>query len=206
MAGRVVAVKGLGGFQLLVDATNAKAVALLRQRKQRPHQPFALMLPSLEEVRCRCQVSDAEARALASHQAPILLLRRRDDGQARADVAEGVAPGNPYLGVMLPYTPLHHLLTAAINRPIVCTSGNLSEEPMAISTGDALGRLGPIADVLLTHNRPIVRPVDRVDGGEVTFRVRPAADRVGAGESHDPGRRRALEEHRGAGAAIRQGA
>ncbi len=178
LAGRVVAVKGLGGFQLLVDATNAQADALLRNRKQRPHQPIAQIHPTLEEVRSRCQVSDAEARALASHQAPILLLRRRDDGDKRADVVEAVAPRNPYLGVMLPYTPLHHLLTAAIDRPIVCTSGNLSEEPMAISTGDALGRLGPIADVLLTHNRPIVRPVDdsvaRVgpDGLQVLRRAR----------------------------------
>jgi hydrogenase maturation protein HypF len=160
LAGRIVAVKGLGGFQLLVDATSAPAVALLRRRKQRPHRPFAIMLRSLEEVRSRCAVSDAEARALASHEAPILLLRRRDDGDARADVVEGVAPGNPYLGVMLPYTPLHHLLAAAIDRPIVCTSGNLSEEPMAVATDDALRRLGPIAHLLLTHNRPIVRPVD----------------------------------------------
>jgi len=178
LAGRVVGVKGLGGFQLLVDATDAWAVALLRQRKQRPHRPFALMLPSLEEIRKRCRLSDAEARALASHEAPILLLHRRTDGEACKDVVEGVAPGNPYLGVMLPYTPLHHLLMAAIDRPVVCTSGNLAEEPMAISTGDALGRLGTIADVLLTHNRPIVRPVDdsvaRVgpDGLQVLRRAR----------------------------------
>jgi hydrogenase maturation protein HypF len=160
LAARIVALKGLGGFQLLADATSARAVALLRQRKQRPHRPFALMLPSLEAVRSRCEVSDPEARALASHEAPILLLRRRADEGASADVVESVAPGNPYLGVMLPYTPLHHLLMAAVDRPIVCTSGNLSEEPMAIATGDALRRLGSIADVLLVHNRPIVRPVD----------------------------------------------
>jgi len=178
LAGRVVGVKGLGGFQLLVDATDAWAVALLRQRKQRPHRPFALMLPSLEEIGKRCRLSDPEARALVSHEAPILLLHRRADGEACKDVVEGVAPGNPYLGVMLPYTPLHHLLMAAIDRPVVCTSGNLSEEPMAISTGDALGRLGTIADVLLTHNRPIVRPVDdsvaRVgpDGLQVLRRAR----------------------------------
>ena len=178
LAGRVVGVKGLGGFQLLVDATDAWAVALLRQRKQRPHRPFALMLPSLEEIRKRCRLCDAEARALASHEAPILLLHRRTDGDACTDVVEGVAPGNPYLGVMLPYTPLHHLLMAAIDRPVVCTSGNLSEEPMAITTGDALARLGTIADVLLTHNRPIVRPVDdsvaRVgpDGLQVLRRAR----------------------------------
>jgi hydrogenase maturation protein HypF len=178
LAGRIVAVKGLGGFQLLVDATSARAVAWLRQRKGRPHRPFALMLPSLAEVRRRCQVSDAEARALASHEAPIVLLRRRHDRDAPADVVEDVAPDNPYLGVMLPYTPLHHLLMAAIGRPIVCTSGNLSDEPMAITTDDALRRLGSIADVLLTHDRPIVRPVDdsvaRVgpDGLQVLRRAR----------------------------------
>ena len=160
LAGEVLALKGLGGFQLVVDATNARAVALLRQRKRRPAKPFALMLPSLDEVRRRCEVSDEEARALASHRAPILLLRRRGDDEAALDVARGVAPGNPYLGVMLPYTPLHHLLMDAVARPIVCTSGNLSEEPMAIDTEDALRRLGPIADVLLVHDRPIVRPVD----------------------------------------------
>lgn len=160
LSGRILALKGLGGFQLLVDATNAEAVALLRQRKQRPAKPFALMLPSIPDVHRRCELSDEEARALSSHQAPILLLRRRRDHEAISDVVEGVAPGNPYLGVMLPYTPLHHLLMEAIHRPIICTSGNLSEEPMAISTDDAIERLGPIADVLLVHDRPIVRPVD----------------------------------------------
>jgi len=166
-AGRVLALKGLGGFQLVVDATNDDAVALLRQRKRRPAKPFALMLPSLDEVRRRCEVSDEEARALASHQAPILLLARRRSGDEDAtgggridDVADAVAPGNPYLGVMLPYTPLHHLLLAGVNRPIVCTSGNLSEEPMAITGEEAIERLGSIADGFLLHDRPIVRPVD----------------------------------------------
>lgn len=167
-AGQIVALKGLGGFQLLVDATNTEAVALLRKRKHRPDKPFALMLPSLEEVRRRCHVSTQEARALLSHEAPILLLRRRHAevagdgslGDTCDDVVAAAAPGNPYLGVMLPYTPLHHLLTTAVDRPIVCTSGNLSEEPMAITTDDAVERLGSIADVLLTHDRPIVRPVD----------------------------------------------
>ena len=165
LAGRIVAVKGLGGFQLLADATSAGAVAELRRRKQRPDRPFALMLSSLDEVRRRCDVSPQEGRALCSHEAPILLLRRRvAAGDCAADfpddIAPAVAPGNPYLGVMLPYTPLHHLLTAAVARPIVCTSGNLAEEPMATTTGDALIRLGSIADLILTHDRRIVRPVD----------------------------------------------
>jgi hydrogenase maturation protein HypF len=166
----VLAMKGLGGFQLVVDATSAEAVARLRDRKHRPDRPFALMMASLDEVRRHCEVSADEAAMLTSHQAPIVLLKRlRVAGtdanpiqkrEGAYEIADGVAPGNPYLGVMLPYTPLHHLLLAAIGRPIVCTSGNLSEDPMAISTEEAIARLGSIADVILTHNRPIVRPVD----------------------------------------------
>lgn len=156
--GQILALKGLGGFQLIVDATNPQAVGRLRERKQRADKPFAVMVASLDEVRRRCEVSDEEAQALESPQAPILLLRQRTD--RATDIVEAVAPGNPYLGVMLPYTPLHHLLMAEIRRPVICTSGNLSEEPMAITSEDALERLGAIADRLLVHNRPIVRPVD----------------------------------------------
>jgi hydrogenase maturation protein HypF len=143
---------------LLVDATRQPAVVRLRQRKHRPDRPLAVMMPSMEAARRSCEISAEEARALASPAAPILLLRRRDPGSD--EVAEAVAPGNPYLGVMLPYTPLHHLLMAAVDRPLVCTSGNLSEEPMAIDVDDARQRLGTIADLVLTHDRPIVRPVD----------------------------------------------
>lgn len=166
LAGRIVAIKGLGGFQLLADATNAEAVAELRRRKQRPDRPFALMMPSLDEVRRRCEVSEKEALALASTESPIMLLRSCEPSHQPSPkgrggfIATAVAPSNPYLGVMLPYTPLHHLLMAAICRPIICTSGNLAEEPMAITTEEAIERLGAIADVLLTHDRPIVRPVD----------------------------------------------
>lgn len=157
-AGQILALKGLGGFQLIVDATSPKAVRRLRERKHRPDKPFAVMMPSLDEVQRRCEVSDEEARALVSPQAPIVLLRRKID--PATDIADAVAPGNPHLGVMLPYTPLHHLLMAALQRPVICTSGNLSEEPMAITPEDAQERLGPIADALLVHDRPIVRPVD----------------------------------------------
>jgi len=173
-AGKIVAIKGLGGFQLVVDATNGEAVALLRERKRRPDKPLAVMLSSLEEARRHCHVSAEEAAALGSHQAPIVLLRRRGEGSSLSDrsvgqigpgetaedIALGVAPGNPYLGVMLPYTPLHHLLMAAVGRPIVCTSGNLSEEPMAIHSDDAVERLSVIAEMFLVHDRAIVRPVD----------------------------------------------
>ena len=158
--GQVVAVKGLGGFQLLIDATNDEAVRRLRDRKRRYGKPLAVMMTTVDEVRRRCQVSDAEADALTSSATPILLLRLRNDEEALADIASAVAPANPYLGVMLPYTPLHHLLMEAIERPIVCTSGNLSEEPMATSNEDAVKRLGQIADLFLVHDRPIVRPVD----------------------------------------------
>jgi len=166
--GLVVALQGLGGFQLLVDATDADAVARLRRRKHRPDRPFALMFPTLDAVRQCCTVSGAEDHALSSPAAPILLLRANPPGISPAAVAANVAPGNPYLGVMLPYTPLHHLLMESVARPLVCTSGNLSEEPMAIEIDDALRRLGglgqegrkAIADLFLVHDRPIVRPVD----------------------------------------------
>ncbi len=178
LAGRIVAIKGLGGYQLVCDATNDQAVSLLRERKQRPAKPLAVMLSTLDETRLHCRLSDEEARTMSSPAAPILLLRRRSDGEPASRIAEVVAPGNPYLGAMLPYTPLHHLLMAKINRPIVCTSGNLSEEPMATRTDDALARLGHVADIFLAHNRPIVRPVDdsvaRVgpDGLQVLRRAR----------------------------------
>jgi hydrogenase maturation protein HypF len=156
LEGCVIALKGLGGFQLIVDATNAEAVARLRQRKHRPDRPFALMIAALEEMRRYCEVSNEEAEMLLSHQAPIVLIKKLN----AIGIVGGVAPGNPYLGVMLPYTPLHYLLMEAVGRPIVCTSGNLSEDPMAISNDEALNRLGSIADVFLIHDRPIVRPVD----------------------------------------------
>ena len=181
LAGRIVAMKGLGGFQLLVDATNAEAVAILRQRKRRPDRPFAIMVATLDEARRYCEVSEAEAELLSSHRAPIVLLRRIATSPLSplpSPPVPGVAPDNPYLGVMLPYTPLHHLLLAAVGRPLVCTSGNLAEEPMAITIEDARRRLAPIADAILTHDRPIVRPVDdsivRVgpDGPQVLRRAR----------------------------------
>lgn len=159
-AGRILALHGLGGFQLVVDATSEAAVQRLRDRKRRPDKPLAIMLSNLDEIRQRCQVSEAEAAALQSAAAPILLLDRRQVPPSVGDVASSVAPGNPQLGVMLPYTPLHHLLLADAARPLICTSGNLSDEPMAITAADALQRLGPIADCVLTHDRPIVRPVD----------------------------------------------
>jgi hydrogenase maturation protein HypF len=159
LAGKVLALKGLGGFQLLVDATDDRAVNLLRERKHREAKPLAVMFPSLEALRQCCSVSSQEAEALLSPQAPILLVRRLTGGPTRV-LAESVAPGNPRVGAMLPYTPLHRLLLAGLERPVVCTSGNLSDEPMCVETREALARLGKVADLFLVHDRPIVRPVD----------------------------------------------
>jgi hydrogenase maturation protein HypF len=154
--GEIVALKGLGGFQLLADARNDGALRRLRQRKVREEKPFALMYPALDQVRAHCSLDARETRLLLSPEAPIVLLRRLPG----ADVAPGVAPGNLYLGIMLPYTPLHHLLLAELGFPVVATSGNRSDEPICIDEYEALERLSGIADLFLVHNRPIVRHVD----------------------------------------------
>ena len=156
--GKIVAVKGLGGFHLMTDARNDKAVRLLRERKQREEKPFALMFPSLESVKAECEVSPLEERLLRSPESPIVLLRQIRN--PKSEIRNSCAPGNPYLGAMLPYTPLHHLLMAELGFPVVATSGNLSDEPICTDEREALERLGGIADVFLVHNRPIVRHVD----------------------------------------------
>jgi hydrogenase maturation protein HypF len=176
--GKIVGVKGLGGFHLMVDARDDGAVRRLRERKQREEKPFALMFPSLESVKAECEISPLEERLLRSPEAPIVLLRRKHFGFPTDEkpqrmktsklksvgtfypLADSVAPGNPYLGVMLPYTPLHHLLLAELGFPVVATSGNLSDEPICTDEHEALERLRGIADVFLVHNRPIVRHVD----------------------------------------------
>jgi len=154
--GEIVAIKGVGGFHLACDATHAQAVERLRARKRRFGKPFALMARDLDIVRRYCEV-DAEAeRLLCSPQAPIVILPARSN----TDLAPAVAPGQRTLGFMLPYTPLHHLLLKRIDRPVVMTSGNLSEEPQCIDNADARKRLGGIADWLLLHDREIVNRVD----------------------------------------------
>jgi hydrogenase maturation protein HypF len=196
-SGQIVAVKGLGGFHLVCDARNDQAVQELRRRKHREEKPFALMYPSLELVKAHCEVSELEERLLTSPEAPIVLLRRKpaDESAGSADgsvlkhaqkppsagfhlnkpdasasgVSPAVAPRNPYLGIMLPYTPLHHLLMAELGFPIVATSGNLSDEPICTDEYEALEKLKTIADLFLVHNRPIARHVDdsivRIVGG-----------------------------------------
>jgi hydrogenase maturation protein HypF len=154
--GAIVSIKGLGGFHLMVDARDDASVRRLRERKARGEKPFALMFRSLEDVATYCDISAAESRILRSPEAPIVLLRRRMD----TEIAPAVAPGNPYLGVMLPYTPLHHLLMSELGFPVVATSGNLSEEPICIDASEAINRLHRVADEFLMHDRPIVRPVE----------------------------------------------
>ncbi|MBI5688882.1 MAG: carbamoyltransferase HypF [Verrucomicrobia bacterium] len=152
--GRVVAVKGLGGYHLVVDATSAAAVGELRRRKHREEKPLAVMFPAAGDLREWVE-EDGEAW-LHSAAAPIVLLRRRAGGS----LAEAVAPGNPWIGAFLPYSPLHLLLLRAVGRPLVVTSGNLSEEPLCFEDGDARQRLGRIADQFLVHDRRIARPID----------------------------------------------
>lgn len=154
-----LALKGpFGGFQLLVRADLPNAVARLRQRKHREAKPFAVMLRHLDEVRRYCHVSPEETRLLTSPASPIVLLDRRITPASA--IADEVAPGHPSLGVMLPYTPLHHLLLARLDFPIVATSGNRSDEPLCTTEASARRDLAEIADLLLTHDRPIVRAVD----------------------------------------------
>lgn len=150
-SGRILAVKGLGGFLLACDAANEDSVAKLRERKRRPHKPFALMARDLTTVRSIARPDNAEIRALQSPAAPIVLLRARGN----ASVAKGVAPGLSELGVMLPYTPLHHLLLADGPSLLVMTSGNVSEEPIARDDVAALEKLSGIADAFLLHDREI---------------------------------------------------
>jgi len=159
--GMIVAIKGLGGFQLLVDARDEAAVLRLRRHKLREEKPFALMFPTLGAVKAECAVSALEERLLLSPEAPIVLLRRAVAcDSCFTEVAATVAPHNPYLGAMLPYTPLHHLLLDEIGFPVVATSGNLSDEPICIHEQEACERLADIADLFLVHNRPIACHVD----------------------------------------------
>lgn len=160
-SGGIVAVKGLGGFHLMTDARDEAAVRRLRERKHREEKPLALMVPSPEVVSDLCAVSELEQRLLCSAESPILLMNRRESNlEALSIIAPSVAPDNPYLGLMLPATPLHHILMRELGFPVVATSGNLSDEPICTDEHEAVRRLSGIADAFLVHNRPIVRHVD----------------------------------------------
>ena len=149
--GHIIAIKGLGGYHLACDATNQQAVQTLRDRKRRIDKPFAVMIPDSSFLDKICEYDKEELEFLSSIQRPIVLLKRRND----SPIVKETAPGNNYIGVMLPYTPLHHLLLRKANKPLVMTSGNLSEEPIAFDDDDAYERLSKIADYFLINNREI---------------------------------------------------
>ena len=155
-AGQIVAIKGLGGFHLVCDPFNDAAVRTLRERKKRSDKPFALMVPDIASAERVCFVSNRERAALTSIRRPIVILKRRPD----APLSQALAPGNNTLGVMLPYTPLHHLLFGGEFPALVMTSGNMSEEPIVTGNREAALRLGSIADAFLFHNRDIHTRVD----------------------------------------------
>jgi hydrogenase maturation protein HypF len=167
-AGAIVAVKGLGGFHLAADATNSEAVERLRERKHRVEKPFAVMVPDAEAAADFCELDGEERELLLSPERPIVILRRKTPSA----IAAGVAPRNPHLGIFLPYTPLHQLLFAKSGlRALVMTSGNVSEEPIAIGNVEAIARLASLADLFLVHDREILRRCDdsvaRRSGGRV---------------------------------------
>ncbi len=166
--GKIVALKGIGGYQLLVDANNASAVAELRMRKNRAQKPFAIMMSSVDAAEHYCVISEQERQSLTSAAAPIVLLQRRHT----SDAFESIAPGIALLGVMLPYSPLHHLLLNDFGGPVIASSGNRHHEPICINQTQALNQLQGIADCFLTHDREILRPLDdsivRMIGSKIT--------------------------------------
>jgi hydrogenase maturation protein HypF len=154
--GDVLAIKGLGGFHLVCDATSEAAVGRLRERKQRVAKPLAVMVADITAARNCADVGEQERRLLESREGPIVLVRKRPEG---GGLATGIAPGNDFVGLLLPFTPLHHLLCDGLP-PLVMTSGNLSEEPIAHDNRDAAARLAPLVDGFLMHDREIVAPCD----------------------------------------------
>jgi hydrogenase maturation protein HypF len=203
VAGRVVAVKGLGGYHLACDATSDAAVSALRSRKWREDKPFAVMMPSLDEIERHCVADETAKELLTSVRAPVVLLEKRRETDSAAGGSPSVSVGRPALqppsiarlseqvaprqqrwGVMLPYTPVHHLLMAGAARPLVMTSGNVSDEPIAFRNDDALERLRGIADAFLVHDREIRTRCD--DSVTTVFRGRPYVLRRSRGHVPEP--------------------
>ena len=176
--GKIVAVKGLGGFLLACNASSETAVKTLRKRKKRSSKPFAIMVTDMDEIKKHCYVSPEEEKLLTSPQSPIVLMKWRDE----SSVSREVAPDLQYLGVMLPYTPLHHILLRDTGLPLVMTSGNLSEEPIAKDNDEALRRLSGIADYFLIHNRDIYSRYD----DSVTMMERGTSQLVRRARSYAP--------------------
>jgi hydrogenase maturation protein HypF len=190
-SGKILAVKGVGGYHLMCDARDEQAVQRLRQRKRRPDKPLAVMFPQsgkdgLDALRERVSLEPVTAAAVAGPERPIVLVPRR----ARCDLAPGVAPGLSEVGVFLPYSPLHHLLLSDFGGPLVATSGNLSGEPVLTTVAEAESGLGKVADGFMHHDRPIVRPADDPVWRFIDGRLRPM--RLGRGctplEMNLPGR------------------
>ena len=181
-AGGILAARGVGGYHLICDAANETAVATLRSRKRRPDKPLAVMVPMagadrLDGARQLAELDEATAARLADPERPIMLARLRPD----APLAASIAPGLNEVGLMLPYSPIHHLLLGDLGRPIVATSGNLSGEPVLTDPEDVEARLGNVADAFLHHNRPIQRPADDPVWRQIAGRVRPI--RLGRGNA-----------------------
>ena len=151
-AGDILAIKGLGGFHFACDATNEKVVKRLRERKNRPSKPLAVMAKDLEEAKKHCVLTLAERNLLTSPECPVVLAKWKDE---TSSICKAVAPRLRVMGIMLPYTPLHHLLLREVDRPLVMTSGNLSSEPLVKDNEEALAKLGTIADVFVFHDRDI---------------------------------------------------
>ncbi|WP_457567303.1 carbamoyltransferase HypF [Desulfurobacterium sp.] len=154
--GKILAVKGLGGFHLVCDASNEETVKKLRERKNREEKPFAVMFPDIESVKKEAIVSPLEERALLSIERPIVVLKKSDN----YTLAPSVAPSNSTVGAFLPYTPLHHLILKELNKPVIATSANVTDDPIVKDNEEAIERLSKIADFLLLHNRPIKRRCD----------------------------------------------
>ncbi len=159
-SGKILAIKGLGGYHLACDALNDNAVKKLRKRKIREAKPFAVMVKDIQSVTEICDISEAELKILTSYEKPILLLRKKKNSEVSEKISDSIAPNNPFLGIMLPYTPLHKLLFESSLKALVMTSGNKSQEPIYYTDSEGLEELSKIADAFLVHNRQIQRRCD----------------------------------------------